>query len=145
MERSEHENPGSGGTEDDAPAPFASPDEDPKPVEEATAAHETPATGNEPSGTTAAGVAGVDPEPDAPITEPGPVATEPVAAAPDPDDEPVRTAPAGPSSTFSASSSAPAGPGDDGGSVVQDKPELPVIGAFAGGLVLAILLRRLGS
>jgi hypothetical protein len=124
MERAENENPGSGGTGDDAPAPFASPDEAPTPVEETTSVHEPVATEAEPA-----------------LTEPAP-------AAPDPDDEPARIpAPvAGPAPTFGGSYASSAGGSPAGGeSLVQQKPELPVIGAFAGGLVLAILLRRLGS
>src|SRR3954454_14550609 len=100
MERAENENPGSGGIDDDAPAPFTSPDEEPKPVEETTAVHASAGAGTEPA-----------------LTEPAP-------AAPDPADDPARIpAPAAePAPSFGGSYASSAGGSPAGEeSLVQQK------------------------
>jgi len=70
------------------------------------------------------------PEPVPPVTEPTPVVTEADATAAHPIGTAAYSAPADP---------APAGVGG-----IDSKPEVQAAAAFAGGLVLALILKRLG-
>lgn len=108
-------------TEGDKPAPFWTPDDDLPATEvvddePVTAVHEA--------------VVDVEPEPEAtPEPEAVPEPETPAAAAPP---EPPAPDPAPPISSSPSSS-------------IDEHPERVVLGAFAGGLVLASILRRLGS
>lgn len=113
--------------EGEKPAPFWTPDED-LPTADVPAVSEEPVT--EVHDAESVPVAETQPEPEA-VVEPEPEPTAPTYAAP-PSDNP---------------SPPPVPPVPPPGSDAADDPhpERLVLGAFAGGLVLASILRRLGS
>lgn len=90
----------------------------------------------EPEGDAAIGGATPAPSAEEPVS--APAVSEPVSTPPAPGAAaPTWTPPAPPQDTSSSgASSSPA-------AVVQDRPEIAVAGAFAGGLVFALILKRL--
>jgi hypothetical protein len=79
-----------------------------------------------------------------PVVAPAADPTQPPPAPPVIETPPAAPAAAVPASPPPPSAGAPApSPSSGGGSLVGDRPELAVGGAFAGGLVLALILKRL--
>ena len=124
--------PGAAATEADQPAPIAEPPADP-PIPEPPTAVTPPPPPTEP-------LRAVRPQAPSPPAPPPPPAAGPPPVVPPPPPEPL---PASELGTAGQPEFGSAGPSS--AAAASERPEIPIAAAFAGGLVLALILKRLAK